>query len=173
MKKEFYKLSIVFTMIVFAFALAFFLGKEVTLSGQQKSKKKPPISPHTPTALPENKISSEDFTDKQREKVKEYKKNLVQDEPSEKENQLNKKEKIKPTEVKKEPQQKPKEIYALFLASYKDKETATEQSTQLKLRFPKWKIFFKKEKEVYKVYIGPFKSKPSAENFLKELQKKS
>ena len=47
-----------------------------------------------------------------------------------------------------------------------------EQSTQLKLRFPKWKIFFKKAEKDYKIYIGPFKSKESAEVFLKELQKK-
>lgn len=161
-------------MIIFAFALAFFLGKEVTLSGQQKSKKKSPRSFHPSPVPPDHKISSEDFTDKQREKVNEYKKTLFQEEPeepSEKEIHSHNQEKREPPEIKKE-LQKPKEVYVLFIASYKDKETATEQSTQLKLRFPKWKIFFKKAKEVYKVYIGPFKSKDSAENFLIELQKK-
>ena len=102
MKKEFYKLSIVFTMILFAFSLAFFLGKEVTLSGQQQSKKQSSPSPHTSPVLSESKISTEDFTDKQREKVKEYKKTLSQEEPSEEQNPLNNKEKIKSPDIKKD-----------------------------------------------------------------------
>ena len=41
MKKEFYKLFLVFAMIVFSFSLAFFLGREITLSDQgiQNEKK--------------------------------------------------------------------------------------------------------------------------------------
>ena len=153
-------------MIVFAFSLAFFLGREVTLSGQQKSKKinpspnlKAPIS-HKDNLSPEGPINS------QREKVNKYKKTLIH-EQSEKKIESTKQPKAK-TEIK----NLNNEVYALFVASYEDKESATETSTQLKLRFPKWEIFFKRTEEVYKVYIGPFKTKKSAENFLKELQKK-
>ena len=38
MQKELYKLILVFIMISFSFALAFFIGREVTLEEQQKAK---------------------------------------------------------------------------------------------------------------------------------------
>ena len=163
-------------MIIFAFSLAFFLGREVTLSDRQKSKKTDASSLSSTlkssTSFYDHQIESSfdnKKAHKQREKVKKYKKTLITEKPI-KDITRDKTQEVKQlkTEMK-----EPNTVYALFVAGYGDKESATEKSTQLKLRFPKWEIFFKRTEEAYKVYIGPFKLKESAENFLKELQKNS
>ncbi len=180
MKKEFYKLSIVFIIIVFSFALAFFLGREITLSGLQKSKKPlPPSSSNLKSkevSLDNNPFSKglsgkKEKEPNQREKVNEYKKDLILKQPA-KASPINKAPDVKQKEKKPVAEEYSRKIYVLFITSHDSKESATEKSTQLKLRFPKWKIFFKKSENSYKVYIGPFQSKESAENFLKKLQDK-
>lgn len=179
MKKEFYKLSFVFIMIVFSFSLAFFLGREMTLSPLQQEQ--------SPETVSDDKLSSPNLPSSykkqsQREKVNLYKKTLS-DNISDKNAPSKAPEPVKKLEdtnedttnieplSKKPTQKKPTQIlYTLLIAQYEHKKSAIEKSTQLKIQFPHWKIFFKKIKNSYKVYIGPFKLKESAENFLKELQ---
>lgn len=174
-KKEFYKLSLVFIMIVFSFSLAFFLGREVALSGQQK--KEPDLFKETKTKQPDNKSLSihslpEKIERTQREKVNEYKKTLPTEQTVKPDESQDKKPQAqdKKQEVQNE---KSDEMYGLLITVHDDKESATEKSTQLKLRFPQWQFFFKKSKSTYKVYIGPFRTKSSAKDFLKKLQKNS
>ena len=189
MKKEFYKLILVFIMITFSFSLAFFLGREVTLSDkhQPEKTKSVPFKKEKSYNQPFPKYSSGKEI-KQKEKVSEYKKILSEKKSEKKENQEKRKgikqpegkqkdkEMSENQEVKKPKEkadtQKP-EIYALLVASYNNKDDAIRKSTGLKSRFPQWKIFFKKSGNSYKVYIGPFRGKSSTENFLKELQKES
>ena len=164
-KKEFYKLSLVFIMIVFSFSLAFFLGREVTLSDRQK--KEPVFFKETNTKQPDNKppltnVPSEKIEQTQREKVNEYKKTLSAKHAVKPNNSQEKKQEVQ--------QEKLDEMYGLLITVHDDKESASEKSTQLKLRFPQWQIFFKKSKKSYKVYIGPFRTKSSAKKFLKKLQ---
>ena len=54
--------------------------------------------------------------------------------------------------------------YALRVQRHKTKEKAMEQSANLKLKFPKWRFFFKKVNTSYTVYIGPWALRKSAEN---------
>ena len=167
MKKEFYKLSLVFIMIVFSFSLAFFLGREVTLSNQQQSQKQ-----ELSTSIEAKTKSSDNpsFSNSAPDEKKEYKK-ILSHKQSKKKSKSYENRGSKQIEKKQKPN-KFDEIYGLVIASYADKESASEKSTQLKLRFPNWRIFFKKSKDVYKVYIGPFRTKLAAEKILKELQKK-
>ena len=170
MKKELYKLIIVFTMIVFAFSLAFFLGRETALF--PKTKPKTFADVFNPTVGPSpapKKSPAPSFTASDREKptqrikVKEYKKTLK---PG-----LTAPTGPGPTPFA--PQlPEPPHIYALLVAVHNDKDTAVEKATNLKSRFPEWKIFFKKNQDSYKVYIGPFREKKKAEDFLKKVQTK-
>ncbi len=187
MKKEFYKLSFVFIMIVFSFSLAFFLGREMTLS----SAKKKPSKRIQPDMLPNQQMSSPEWPpsntkQSQREKVNLYKKTLS-DKVSQKSAPVRKPEPVNKLSAtnKKSPDKTPADdtkttdttqtkqtttLHTLLIAQYEHKKSAIEKSTQLKIRFPHWKIFFKKFKNSYKVYIGTFKSKEAAEKFLKELE---
>ena len=169
MKKEVYKLILVFIMIVFSFSLAFFLGREVTLSNKKNTEELPVTNQKTEqtdkpfvTPVPKN-LFPEKAT--QREKVQQYKETL----PSKTETTKNADKKEKPQETTEEIDT----IYGLLISSYDNKSSAMEQSTQIKIRFPQWKVFFKKSQDSYKVYIGPFKKKEVAQKFLKELKKKS
>ena len=83
MKKEFYKLVIVFIMIVFSFSLAFFLGKEVILSGPYKEGAYPDIDSQNKGTLKLSKdhlISREEERGGQRKKIEEYRKKLITEE---------------------------------------------------------------------------------------------
>lgn len=170
MKKEFYKLSLVFIMIIFSFSLAFFLGKEITLSNRKKTKdpdllketKKQLNNPSSDThLLPEKKEQT------QREKVNEYKKTLPDKKPA----IPNKNIEMTQSESKHQAKTSD-EMYGVLITTHDDKESAMEKSTQLKTRFPQWRILFKKSKDSYKVYIGPFSTKTSAKKFMDELKKK-
>ena len=178
MKKEFYKLSLVFVMIIFSFSLAFFLGREVTLFGQKQEKEASPVQ--QAEQLNDESIyvkpsSKEVETQTQTEKVNEYEQSLLRTEVKEDTKNEKKIDEIK-EDVKSEEEKeavKPSNIlYGLLINSYSERELATEKAAQLKLRFPNWKFFFKKSKNLYKVYIGPFTQKEAAENFLKEIKKK-
>ena len=61
----------------------------------------------------------------------------------------------------------PADLYVWRLKTFGDKEKAMEHSTQIKLKFPDWPVFFKKSGAFYKVYTGPFNSLPKARRFLK------
>ena len=162
-------------MIVFSFSLAFFLGREVTLSNKKNTEELPITHQKTeqmdkPFVTPTSKkLFPEKGT--QREKVQKYKETL----PSETETtkKAEKKENTQKTIKKQEVTQETDAIYGLLISSYDNKPLAMEQSTQIKTRFPQWKVFFKKSQDSYKVYIGPFKQKEIAKKFLKELKKKS
>ncbi len=180
MKKEFYKLSLVFIMIIFSFSLAFFLGREVTLFGQKQEKEAPSVQQveQLNNESIDVKPSSKEV-ETQNEKINEHEQSLLRTkmkEDTKNEKKIDKiKEDIKSEEEKKATKEevKPSNIlYGLLINSYNEKELATEKAAQLKLRFPKWKFFFKKSKNLYKVYIGPFTQKEAAENFLKEIKNK-
>ena len=204
MKKEFYKLSIVFTMIVFSFSLAFFLGREVTLSGLQKSQDSSAVKSRHKSPLPREADRQQGLStpgkDWQRKKVRKHKKALIPDgvhkqaqeqaeekspPPSEEpptrpraktaddlQTQKTERESAKNTPDRTHSQRENKKITALLISVHSNKESATEKSTQLKIRFPRWKIFFKESGNFYKVYIGPFRKKESAEKFLNQLKDK-
>ena len=75
MKKEFYKLTFVFIMIVFSFSLAFFLGREMALSPSQPAQKK--ISKNSLLQNPSAHNPPPTHAEQtQREKVELYKKTL-------------------------------------------------------------------------------------------------
>ena len=229
MQREFYKLILVAIMIVFAFSLGFFLGREVTLAGprveteqtptklpthQKKAYQKNPLQPPR-TAKPSHPElpDSNPSAQTQKEKVIQYKKNWLKEKdekntaspvnhtaspvnPSDSD-QLANKDKV-PTslegspprnqapstgdpeakgpetapEAQKKPQKPSNKIYALWIKSHKNRENAMKQSTDLKLRFPRWRFFFKKTGESYTVYIGPFKLKQSAQRTLRKLKNK-
>ena len=85
MKKEFYKLVIVFIMIVFSFSLAFFLGKEIILSGPYEEKTSPNINSQNKGTLKLSKdhlISREEDRGGQRKKIEEYRKKLITENPA-------------------------------------------------------------------------------------------
>ena len=167
LKKEVYKLIFVFIMIAFSFSLAFFLGREITLSNKnnknssltdQKTEQtdKPSIDSSMETLIPKEKT--------QREKVEQYKE------------KLSLKKEGSTTTTKQKPQaatQKTDTMYGVLIGNYDDKTSAIKQSTQMKIRFPQWKVFFRESEDSYKVYIGPFKKKEDADFFLKELKQKS
>ena len=168
-------------MIIFSFSLAFFLGREVTLSGenspslQRKKLDNPSVYIGSPSEE-EQKIQMENEskheyallrTKANGDKKQEKKTNTS----SEKENKQEIDTTKKADQVKKNPKQETV-LYGLLIESYNKKQDAAEKAAQLKLRFPKWKILFKKSKDLYKVYIGPFVQKEKAENFLKEIQQK-
>lgn len=161
-------------MIVFSFSLAFFLGREVTLSNKKNTEElpvtnqkaeqdKPFVTPPQKNLFPEKAT--------QREKVQKYKETLPSKTNTTK--KTDKKEKSQKTTKKQETTQETEAIYGLLISSYDNKPSAMEQSTQIKTRFPQWKVFFKKSQDSYKVYIGPFKKKEIAKKFLEELKKKS
>ena len=174
MKKEFYKLSLVFIMIIFSFSLAFFLGREITVSDKQKTKD-PDLFKDTTKQFDNNSSPANLLPEKeeqtQREKVNEYKKTL-HDEQNKKQTTSNKELETKQSELKQK-SKKPDEIYyGLLITTHDDKESAMEKSTQLKTRFPQWRIFFKKSENSYKVYIGPFSTDAMAKKIMNELKKK-
>ena len=191
MKKEFYKLSLVFIMIVFSFSLAFFLGREVTLSGEKQKEESSSLQEKkldNKTLHVESPFKEEEKvqmqSENENEKVDEHEQALLrtkatEDEESEKkaDTKSENKEEVDAKVEKKADQAKDSTeesnvLYGLLIDSYDEKQSAAEKAAQLKLRFPKWKILFKKSKDLYKVYIGPFIQKETAENFLKEIQKK-
>ncbi len=172
MEKEFYKLFLVVIMIISSFSLAFFLGRKITLSEQQLSqqsfeegvqdssemvapsqelsnevKEQPEIpstnevNTSTDTAVADS-VSNLDGTSTQRAEVQDYQKQLPDS----------------------------SDIYGLLVDSFLTKEPAMERSTNLKLKFPEWPIFFKKAGSVYKVYFGPFDDIQIANDFLKEVK---
>lgn len=156
-------------MIVFSFSLAFFLGREVTLSSKKNTEELPVANQKTeqmdkPFVTPALKKTFPEKTT-QREKIQQYKETLPSKEETTK--------KADKTDKTPEITQETNAIYGLLISSYDNKPSAMEQSTQIKIRFPQWKVFFKKSQDSYKVYIGPFKKKEIAKKFLKELKKKS
>ena len=70
LKRELYKLVLVAIMIVFAFSLGFFLGREVTLSGQSQ----PAIK-----STSHQSLSTTSSAQSQRERVSQYKTNWLKD----------------------------------------------------------------------------------------------
>ena len=180
MEKEFYKLFLVVIMIISSFSIAFFIGRKVALSEQhisqqnfeevvQKgskvldhSKKWPKesvteaqsgsmthaneMNELTDTALADS-ANLED-TSNQRGEVQEYKKQLISESD----------------------QEQTSGIYGLLVDSFLKKEMAMEKSTKLKLKFPNWPIFFKRDGSVYKVYLGPFDNIRLANDFLQEVK---
>ena len=68
--------------------------------------------------------------------------------------------------------EKKPQIYALRIKVHQNQESAMKQSTDLKLRFPSWRFFFKKTGKTYTVYIGPFNLKQSAQRALQKLKNK-
>ena len=174
MEKEFYKLFLVIIMIISSFSLAFFLGRKITLSEQQLSQqdfekdvhdsseivdpseelsKEATAKAQSESVSAENKVESTDTavadsvsnvdgTSAQRAKVQDYQKQLPDS----------------------------SDIYGLLVDSFLKKELAMERSTNLKLKFPDWPIFFKKAGSVYKVYFGPFDGIQIANDFLKEVK---
>ena len=185
MKREFYKLSLVFIMIIFSFSIAFFLGREVSLSGEKQKKDSSltteqfhkestdPVSQEeqnqpakteneskTLDSDPQTLLSTKATGDKEPKRKAEapVKGNVKSEKDTEKDTEQD--------------TSSSKVLYGLLINSYKKREMATEKAAQLKLRFPQWKFFFKRSKEVYKVYIGPFQKKESAEKFLKKIQEK-
>ena len=63
------------------------------------------------------------------------------------------------------------EIYGIFLSRHGTKQGAMERASQIKLSFPRWKVFFKKSSNIYKVYLGPFKVRSEGEIFLIQVKK--
>ena len=166
---------------MFAFSLAFFLGREITLSGQKNEIKKSKQQGEVllKTLLPEQK---------QREKVSNYKKILepqttlkeeekkeikFEEEKAEEEKAEEEKAEEEKAEEEKAEEEKAsslqKEKYTISIKTYEDKNSAIKRSAKIKSQFPRWKVFFKKSKNSYKVYVGSFSNKERAETFLKEL----
>ena len=180
MEKEFYKLFLVVLMIISSFSIAFFIGRKVTLSEQQinqqnfeedvqKSSKVvdhlEELSEKSETEAQSESISSaneiDELTDtaladsanlegasNQRAEVQEYKKQLISESG----------------------QENLPSIYGLLVDSFLKKELAMEESAKLKLKFPDWPIFFKRDGSVYKVYLGPFDNIQLANDFLQEVK---
>ena len=176
MKKEFYKLSLVFIIIVFSFSLAFFLGREITLS-EQKNIKKTELSKDTMKKKWDDqsdslKLSQEKKEQTQREKVNEYKKTLSHEKSISHKKSNKKSDNQDMTKNPKQQNEQANEMYGLLITTHDDKESAMKKSTQLKIRFPQWHIFFKKVKNSYKVYIGPFRTSASAKKFMDGLKEK-
>ena len=177
MEKEFYKLFLVVIMIISSFSIAFFIGRKVALSEQHISQqnfeevvqKGSKVLDHseewpkesvteaqsgsithaselTDTALADSE-NLED-TSNQRGEVQEYKNQLISESG----------------------QEQTSGIYGLLVDSFLKKEMAMEKSAKLKLKFPAWPIFFKRDGSVYKVYLGPFDNMRMANDFLQEVK---
>ena len=133
------------------------------------------LSTHHPTPpSPSKPFDNQTIENKdQRQKVQEYKK-LLPPSSDEQVSQVKPSEATSPALSSSESvsTRKKPEIYGLLVAKYKDRDAAIDKSSHLKVRFPTWDIFFKLSDDVYKVYIGPFRGEKSAENFLKNLDKK-
>ncbi len=225
MRKEFYKLIIVFIMITLAFSIAFFLGREITLTEQNIQKevglREKVQARNQNTEKLRNAINTSQVKKTKQSQIIEYKKRIQSSEDIEQKlnieqksdikqkpniEQINKREekrqrrkqKAKKRGRKKEAlksyaqRKKVKRIednnlkgsqntsskslrkkisfYGLMVASYKEKKMAMDKSTDLKIRFSTWNIFFKRSKKLYKVYIGPFMKKSSAEEFLENIK---
>ena len=187
MRKELYKLILVFIMISFSFALAFFIGREVTLAGQknksqkhsstsssmgvnhtssfkkenihppkQLQKTKPTISPQTLPNQPQA-TATPNGTEENIQKP-------TADQLTSNQNA--------PTNNVKTTTTKDSVIYGLFIANYQNKNQAMDKATQIKLRFPQWRIFVKRSGPMYTVYIGPFRKKELVQRFLHEIEDK-
>ena len=158
-----------------AFYLAFFLGRELTLFDQESKKQSIGDNFSSDKSFDTKSSSvnsSDDFNGEeksQRERVKEYQEILspVENDPKAQAEVLEKPIPPEDSIVEKKP-----EIYGLLIAKYQSRDTAIDKSSQLKIRFPDWDIFFKLSDDVYKVYIGPFKEKILAEKFLSDIKKK-
>ena len=171
MEKEFYKLFLVVIMIISSFSIAFFIGRKVALSEQQISQQnfeedvqKNSQTPNLSEEGPKESVTeaqSENLKDtaladsanlegasNQREEVQEYKKQLISESD----------------------QEQTPGIYGLLVESFLKKEPAMEKSAKLKLKFPAWPIFFKRDGSVYKVYLGPFNNIQEANDFLQEVK---
>lgn len=178
-QREFYKLILVFMMILLSFSVAFFLGREMSLWDYQKRQASRPSPPPQPEqALPpgadrsENPPPPEDFSHRQRvlsyQNVLAAKGNNIplpkpEDESPPGEGEIN------PGAEKKETL-KSAPLYALLIARSETKTGAVDKSSQIKMRFPQWNIFFKWVEGQYRVYIGPFKEEEAAREFLKDMQ---
>ncbi len=159
MQRELYKLVLVFIMILLAFSVAFFLGREMAfLEGQGGQKTPGPQGQNQPLPPPAslNPPPEAKPPPTHREAVRDYQK-ILKNQPD------------PPVEKK---AQKPPPVYALLVKGYKTMEEAMEESTRLKVKFPNFKIFFHLSEGYYKVYIGPFGEEKTALNFLSEVQKK-
>ena len=187
MQREFYKLIVVFMMILLSFSLAFFLGREMSLWDQHKNKAppSPPADQVVPSGDGESGSSAnrglpagEGFSDRQR--VHSYQSVLEvrgegtpQQQKPEGETAPDRGEAASDTENKgllKKPVPDP--LYALLVARSETKAGAVDKSSQIKMRFPQWSVFFKWVKGQYRVYIGPFKEKEAALKFLKDMQER-
>ena len=180
MRKELYKLILVFIMISFSFALAFFIGREITLAGQKNKSQKnsntfsPIDTHHTSILKKENSHPS-----KQLQKIKPQtfpNQSPVNSAPTNIA-KGNTKKQITPLNTYPDPNQQTKTkkdsvIYGLFIASYQNKNQAMDKATQIKLRFPQWRIFVKRSGQLYTVYIGPFQKKELVQRFLHEIEDK-
>ena len=213
MKREFYKLILVAIMVLFAFSLGFFLGREVTLTN-------PNPDTHNNQSTQQRELNKKpSVSNTQRERVNQYKQNHLNKNrllsrqqrtsknkaphhsphfqtssktPSTANQEIKTgllKENNKPTnqalttnhtaedkglkntgQVQKKQEKPANTLYALQIKSHKNRREAIKQSTDLKLRFPKWRFFFKQTGKTYTVYIGPFKFKRSAQRALRKLK---
>ena len=166
MKKELYKLILVFIMISFSFALAFFIGREVTLAGQKyksptkKYIKKPKKSPVKIAPLPSINNTPT--------------RNIAPSTPPA--HTPPKATHSVPPSGLTHPKPISKKInsvmYGVFISQHTSKEKAMDKATQIKLRFPQWRLFVKRSGKTYTVYIGPFRHPKSAKSFLNQVENK-
>ena len=174
MEKEFYKLFLVIIMIISSFSLAFFLGRKITLSEQQVSQEnfEEDVQDSSGRVDPSEELSQEATAKEQPEmssanEVNTSTDTVVADSVSNLDDTSTQR-----AEVQDYQKQLPdsSDIYGLLVDSFLKKELAMERSTNLKLKFPDWPIFFKKAGSVYKVYFGPFDNIQIANDFLKEVK---
>ncbi len=189
MRKELYKLILVFIMISFSFALAFFIGREITLAGQ-KNKLQKSSTTFSPTEINRSfSFKKEDIRQPEQSQniepvpTPQTTSNQPQTTPTSnmaKENTQKPATETQPT-THQAPNQNPpmnaetkskkdSVIYGLSIASYQNKNQAMDKATQIKLRFPQWRIFVKRSSRVYTVYIGPFQKKELVQRFLQEIE---
>ena len=200
MKREFYKLTLVAIMIVFAFSIGFFLGREVTLAGPNRAQSKHTDQKTPSFVFPEDKTKTSKSkrpkslsAQNQKERVQKYKNawpkkqnKVVQgkaepamekqeaqslDPPPPAKEQTAKEQTAKEQTAKEQVEEVSDKTYGLILKKQKTQRLAIQQSAELKVRFPQWRFFSKKVKDGYIVYIGPFELKSSAEKFLKKIKK--
>ena len=184
MRRELYKLILVFIMISFSFALAFFIGREITLAGQKNKSQK---NSDTSSSMNINRTSLFKKENIRPSKQLQKTKPITPPQTSSNQSQVT----SSPTNIAKEniqkqttlpdahpnPNQKTTTktdsvIYGLFIASYQNKNQAMDKATQIKLRFPQWRIFVKRSGQMYTVYIGPFRKKELVQRFLHEIEDK-
>lgn len=176
MQKELYKLILVFIMISFSFALAFFIGREITLAGQKNQAKKK-FSGLYKIEKPANKtvVSSslkQGISLKQTEELKNTNELASPKQDLQKPFTKKKEVNLKSSPLKKTIQ-KATYIHALFIAKFLKKDQAMSYATKIKLSFPNWRIFVKRASRIeYAVYVGPFQKKETAKTFLNEIEDK-